>query len=185
MTPVTNRCGQALEDLKVPLYLHPTFSPAPVAPLTGYPALAGPVWGWGVETASHALRLMASGLFDRHPGATVILGHMGEGLPFTLDRIDDRWAILRHTQPVQQAPSFYLRNNFYVTSAGVESAVPLDATIRALGADRVLFSVDYPYQSAASAADFLERWEAPEDARLAVAGGNADRLLHLRADTTH
>ena len=142
--------------------------------------MAGPVWGWGFETGSHALRLIASGLFDRHPQATVLLGHMGEGLPFTLDRLDDRWAILRHPKPLQHPPSYYLRTNFYVTSAGVESAVPLDAAIRALGADRVLFSVDYPFQSAASAADFLERWDAPHDTRRAVAGGNADRLLNLQ-----
>lgn len=169
-----------LESLGVPLYLHPTFPPEPPCPLRGYPELAGPVWGWGVETASHALRLVAAGVFDRHPGAVLILGHMGEGLPFALGRIDDRWRILRHDRPLAHPPSHYLRHNMYLTTAGAESDAALLCAIAAMGLDRVLFSVDYPYQSAASASAFIREAPLTEEQRTAVCSGNADRLLGLR-----
>jgi 2,3-dihydroxybenzoate decarboxylase len=170
---------EQLAALKVPLYIHPAFSPAPLPPLEGYPALAGPVWGWGFETASHALRLIAAGVFDRHPDATVLLGHMGEGLPFTLDRLDDRWAVLQHDRPLEKRPSDYIRDNVYVTTAGVESEDPLRCALSALGQDRVLFSVDYPYQSAQSATDFLMSADLDPQTRQALASRNAEKLLGL------
>lgn len=168
-----------LSNLQVPLYIHPAFSPSPLAPLNGYPELAGPVWGWGFETASHALRLIAGGVFDRHPDAQILLGHMGEGLPFTLDRLDDRWAVLQHSVPLERKPSDYIRENVYVTTAGVESAAPLHCALEALDEDRVLFSVDYPYQSADTATAFLASVELDPSVKAAVASGNAARLLNL------
>jgi 2,3-dihydroxybenzoate decarboxylase len=169
-----------LASLGVPLYLHPIFPTEPPCPLRGYPELGGPVWGWGVETASHALRLVAGGVFERHPGAALILGHMGEGLPFTLDRIDDRWEILRHQRPLAHPPSYYVRRNMYVTTAGAESDAALQCAIAAMGLDRVLFSADYPYQSATSAAAFIRKAPLTEAQRAAICSGNADRLLGLR-----
>ncbi|WP_258803614.1 amidohydrolase family protein [Pseudarthrobacter sp. NS4] len=168
-----------LSNLKVPLYIHPAFSPAPLPPLQGYPELAGPVWGWGFETASHALRLVAGGVFDRHPEAQILLGHMGEGLPFTLDRLDDRWAVLQHASPLARKPSDYIRENMYVTTAGVESAPPLHCALQAMGSDRVLFSVDYPYQSAETATEFLRTVEIEPSVKEALASGNAAKLLSI------
>jgi 2,3-dihydroxybenzoate decarboxylase len=171
----------ALEELDVPLYLHPAFASTTPDVLSGYPELAGPVWGWGFETASHALRLVLGGVFDRHPSAQVVLGHMGEGLPFSLGRIDDRLGILDHGRQLAKPPSAYFRENVIVTTAGVESAVPLSATIAEVGVERVLFSIDYPYQSMTSATDFLFSVELddPHD-RAALASGNAERLLKIQ-----
>lgn len=170
---------QALEELNVPLYLHPVFPSEPVAVLKGYPELAGPMWGWGFETASHALRIILGGVFDRHPKANLVLGHMGEGLPFTLARLDDRYSILEHSRELAAAPSDYIKRNVYVTSAGVESAEPLHAAIAALGIDRVLFSIDYPYQSIRTATDFLRAVELTPSDRAKFEGATAAQLLRL------
>lgn len=170
---------ERLESLGVPLYLHPTFPPETPAVLAGHPGLAGPAWGWGMETASHALRLVSGGVFDRHPGAALILGHMGEGLPFALDRLDDRWAVLQHERPLRHAPSHYVRSNMYITTAGAESPHALQCALAAMGPERVLFSVDYPYQSAASATAFLAAAPLDPAVREALSHGNAARLLRL------
>jgi 2,3-dihydroxybenzoate decarboxylase len=170
---------EAVEELDVPLYLHPVFPAEPVAVLSGYPELAGPMWGWGFETASHALRIILGGVFDRHPNANLVLGHMGEGLPFSLSRLDDRYAILEHTRPLAATPSEYIRRNIYITSAGVESAEPLHAAIAALGIDRVLFSIDYPYQSIRTATTFLRSVELTPNDRTKFEGATAARLLRI------
>lgn len=170
-----------LERFAVPLYLHPIFPPRPPAVLEGYPVLAGAVWGWAVETGSHALRLVAGGVFDRHPGATVVLGHMGEGLPFALERMDDRWQIFTPERPLEHLPSYYVRNNLYVTTAGSEDPAALQCAIAAMGVRRVLFSVDYPFQSAESATKFIREAALDDDQRAAICSGNADRLLGLAA----
>lgn len=167
------------EELGVPIYLHPAFPAVPVPILEGFPELTGPVWGWGFETASHALRIILSGVFDRHPGATLILGHMGEGLPFTLSRLDDRYAILDTPRQLSKPLSHYILHNLYVTTAGVESAEPLHAAIAALGSDRVLFSVDYPYQIVGDATDFIVNVPLEDSVRRAVIGETAAQLLRI------
>jgi 2,3-dihydroxybenzoate decarboxylase len=168
-----------LESLGVPLYLHPAFPPRPPAVLEGYPELAGAVWGWAFETGTHALRLVAGGVFDRHPAATVVLGHMGEGLPFALNRMDDRWAVLRHERPLEHPPSWYVRHNMFITTAGAEDDAALQCAIGTMGVERVLFSVDYPYQSPASATAFIRSAALDDAQRTAICSGNADRLLGL------
>lgn len=168
-----------IEALDVPVYLHPAFPSAPYSTLRDYPDLAGPVWGWGFETGSQALRLIAAGTFDRHPDARIILGHMGEGLPFTLGRLDDRWGVLQHRIELELAPSEYIKRNVFVTTAGVESNGPLLCTIDALGIDRVLFSVDYPYQSAETATAFLAAVPLTEGDKRKLAGGTAATVLKL------
>jgi 2,3-dihydroxybenzoate decarboxylase len=170
-----------LESLGVPLYLHPTFPPRPPAVLEGYPELAGAVWGWAFETGTHALRLVAGGVFDRHPAATVVLGHMGEGLPFALWRMDDRWALLKHERPLEHPPSWYVRHNMYITTAGAEDQAALQCAITAMGVERVLFSVDYPFQSPTSATAFIRSAALDDAQRAAICYGNADRLLGLAA----
>ena len=170
------------EALDVPLYLHPTFPTEPPAVLRGYPALHGAAWGWAFETGSHLLRLIAGGVFDRHPGATVIVGHMGEGLPFALNRLDDRWTIMQHDQPIQQPPSHYLRHNTYLTSAGAEDEAALHCAIATMGVERVLFAVDYPYQSPYTATEFIRTARLDDHDRHAICSGNADKLLHLNPD---
>jgi 2,3-dihydroxybenzoate decarboxylase len=169
-----------LEDLQVPLYLHPSFPAVTPSVLEGFSELWGPSWGWGFETGSHALRLILSGVFDRHPSAQLLLGHMGENILFGLDRLDDRLAILQGGRELALNPSDYIRRNMLVTTSGVESSAPLRHAIDVLGIDRVLFSVDYPYQSMQSAVDFLTSQALEADHLAALASGNADRILRLR-----
>lgn len=167
------------EALVVPLYLHPTFPTEPPTVLRDHPALQGATWGWAFETGSHLLRLVAGGVFDRHPAATVVVGHMGEGLPFALNRLDDRWAIMQHDHPLPNPPSHYLRRNTFLTTAGAEDAAALRCAIETMGAGRVLFSVDYPYQSPAAATEFIRAAAIDEHDRRAICYANADCLLGL------
>ena len=171
---------ERLQDLDVPLYLHPGALSDSPAMFAGQPALAGPVWAWTADTAAHALRLIFSDLFERLPRLRVILGHMGEALPFLLWRIDDRHEldIGRPIAP-EQRPSFYFRRNFAVTTSGVCDPLPVLHGLAALGQDNVLFSVDYPYQDTRQAGDFLDRLAVGDTVRAGIASGNARRLLKL------
>ena len=169
-------------DLGVPIYIHPN-NPADVPHMyNGHPELWGPVWSWTVETGNHALRLVFSGLFDRYPGARLILGHMGETLPYQLWRFDSRWEISnRGEMRLDLPPSAYFRRNIWVTTAGVCSDEPLRCALSALGGDRVLFSMDYPFEKPEEAAAWIERAPLTEAERRAVAHDNAAALLGLRA----
>jgi 2,3-dihydroxybenzoate decarboxylase len=139
---------EALESLGLPLYIHPR-EPAPGVAGAGIPGFTVG-WGFAVETGTHALRLIASGLFDRFPKLTIVLGHMGEGLPFFLERIENRYRFETTMFPpkvkLQLSPGEYFRRNFLVTTSGMNFAAPLAATIATIGVDRVLFAVDYPFE---------------------------------------
>jgi 2,3-dihydroxybenzoate decarboxylase len=165
--------------LDVPIYLHPTNPMTIPEAFAGYPGLAGAMFGWAAETGGHALRLVLCGLFDRFPSLTVILGHMGEALPFYLWRIDSRFKISEPKVALRELPSAYIRRNIAVTIAGAFSAEPLRCTIDAMGLDRVLFSVDYPLEYCDEAAEFIEAAPLSEAERDAVCFGNAERLLKL------
>jgi 2,3-dihydroxybenzoate decarboxylase len=169
-----------MQTLDVPLYLHPVDMPSIPPAFAGHPVLHGAAWGWGVETATHALRLLFGGVFDRFPRLKLILGHMGEGLPFLRWRFDSRFAAYPHGITLARAPSAYLGSNIVITTSGVCSSPALVAAIEEMGAEAVMFSVDYPYESTAIAAEFIER--APLDAatRALVCHGNAERLLKLK-----
>ena len=172
------------ERLDVPLYLHPAPPSAPLrdALYRGLPpAVAGRLatgaWGWHAEAGLHMLRLIAAGVFDRHPGLRLIVGHCGEMVPFMLDRID---AMLR-TGPMALKPSDYFLRNIWVTTSGLFSLPPVLCTIQVLGVDRVLFSVDYPFGDNAAGRAMLDALPlAPAD-KARVAGRNAEHLLRLKA----
>lgn len=170
-----------LQRLGVTLYLHPSVIPADRwRVFEGYPSLAGPAWGWTASTGAHALRLIYGGVFDEFPAASVTLGHMGEMLPFQLSRLDSRYQQLdpRHRPP--RLPSDYLRTNVYATTSGVFSHAALLGATQAIGIDRVLFAVDYPYEVTAEAVEFLRTAPyAPADLAR-IAHGNAERILRLR-----
>jgi len=173
----------AAVELSVPVYLHPRFAPPDQQLLyQGYPAMAGAAWGFAVETAGHALRLIISGTFERHPDLVMILGHLGETLPFAIGRFDQVWAREAGTpqaQAISQPPSHYFHRNFHVTTSGFFHTRALQATIAELGADHVMFSVDYPFESSDAGADWFD--DLPLDpADLAKIGrDNAARLLRL------
>jgi len=170
---------ERLQALDVPLYLHPIDPYVVPQAYSGHPELVGAAWGWGVETATHALRLLFGGVFDRFPKLTVILGHMGEGLPFQRWRLDSRFAVYPHGVHLERAPSEYIGSNILITTSGVCSPAALAGAIAEMGAEAVLFSGDYPYESTAVAAEVIENAPMDEATRALVCHGNAQRLFRL------
>jgi 2,3-dihydroxybenzoate decarboxylase len=172
---------QRVEDLDVPFYLHPREPLPSREPIyDGHPWLLGPVWAFAAETAVHALRLMCSGLFDRHPRLTLILGHLGEGLPYNVWRIDHRLRKMPQGIPGRRTITEYLRSNVFLTTSGNFRTPTLVDAIAEVGADRVLFSVDYPFEETADAAEWFDTVPLPERDRLAIGCENAAKLFKLR-----
>lgn len=170
---------EALTGHDVPLYLHPNSAPLGWSVFEGSPELLGPSYAWAIETGAHALRLVFSGLFDQFPTAKVILGHMGEFLPFHMPRLDIRFRDLMPHVKLAKKPSEYLVDNFVITTSGVPSAIDLWAAAMAVGIDNILFAIDYPYESSAEAVEFLHALPLNEPDRHKIAHGNAERLLRL------
>lgn len=173
------------ETLGVPLYIHPAPPPPAVREiyfnrLPGHASLllsmAG--WGWHSETAIHVLRLVLSGAFDRHPKLKVIIGHMGEGLPAMFDRCDQVFADEARDR-LTRTVSRTITDQVWVTTSGFFSLPPLMALLMTFGADRVLFSVDYPFSPNRRGTDFLNTLPISEADKIKLAHGNADRLLGL------
>ncbi len=170
------------EALGAVIYLHPADPPAPMPVLAGTKGLSRATWEWGVETGSHALRLVFSGHFDRFPGATLALGHLGETLPYLLWRLDSRAKL--YGVKLAKPPSEYIRANIVVTLSGMFSAEPLSCAISALGHERVMFSADYPFESSAEAGEFIDRVQLADNVRTDICHDNAARLLRLRQTGT-
>jgi 2,3-dihydroxybenzoate decarboxylase len=164
------------EALGTAIYLHPTDPVAPLPVLAGHKILTQPMWGWGVETGSHALRLIVSGLFERYPKAKLVLGHLGETLPFLLWRFDSRSKMYGWKLP--KPPSQYLKENVWVTLSGMYDLPPVRCSLDALGNDRVMFSADYPFDSD-GAGEFMDTVAMDESLRADVAYNNAAKLLGL------
>ena len=172
------------EALKVPLCIHPTPPPEPVieAYYAGFSpevtnALSRQGWGWHIETAVHVLRLILSGAFDRFPGLQVVIGHMGEALPFMMPRID---RIMSPTLTKLDHPvADYLRENMYYSFSGFNFTPTFLNLYLQVGADRIMFSADYPYSPMAQARDFLDQLPVSPADKHKIAHGNAERLLRL------
>ena len=165
------------DALGAAIYIHPADPVAQPSVLSGYKVLMRPMWGWGFEAGSHALRLVISGHFDRFPRSRLILGHLGETLPFLLWRFDSRAKF--HGLKLNRPPSEYIRENVIVTTSGMCSAEPLNCTISALGADRVMFAADHPFETADEAGHFLDTVPLAENVRADIAYNNAVRVLGL------
>jgi 2,3-dihydroxybenzoate decarboxylase len=165
--------------LGVPFYLHPR-NPLPTQRriYDGAEALLGPTWAFTVETATHALRLMVSGLFDRLPDLQIVIGHMGELLPFAVARTEQR---LGHVSTValERAPQQILRENFHLTTSGNFHTPSLIGAILQVGADRLLFAADYPFERTADAAGWFDHTPISEPDRQKIGRTNAQRLLGL------
>jgi predicted TIM-barrel fold metal-dependent hydrolase len=171
-------CAQALG---VPIYLHPS-KPHPAvmqAYFGGYDELALAAWGFGIDTGAHFLRLVFAGVFDAFPTLTFILGHLGEGLPFMLHRIEDQTRLAAARRGLKRRPAQYLTENLVATCSGNFSAPAFLCTVTALGIDNVLFSVDWPYESNTAAVDFLKRQPLDPNDMAKVAHLNAERILRL------
>lgn len=169
--------------LDVPVYLHPREPlPSQRRAMLGYPELVGSAWGFGYETATHAVRLMLSGLFDRYPNLKLIMGHLGEGLSFLLPRMQHRMDEQRngeHGSKALRRPSYYFGRHFWVTTSGHFHARNLVDVIAHLGIDRVLFSVDYPFEQMDTAGRWFDDMQIADDDKYLIGRGNAVDLLNL------
>ena len=170
------------QRLDVPIYLHPGEPPDAVrdAYYSDLPpraqVLATSGWGWHVDTGLHVLRLVAAGVLDEYPSLQVIIGHMGEALPFFLDRSS---RILRAQANLEKPLEDYVANNFHFTTSGMFSYPPLTCLLSVVGADRVMFSVDYPYSRNEEGRDFMLGAPISRIDREKLAFRNAERLLNL------
>ena len=171
-----------VEQLDVPFYLHPRNPLPSMAQIyEGHPWLLGPTWAFGQETAVHALRLMCSGLFDKHPRIQIVLGHMGEGIPYSLWRIDNRnaWTKAPPRYPAKKRIKEYFLQNFYVTTSGNFRTQTLIDAILEIGVDRILFSTDWPFENIDHAAEWFDAASISDNDRMKIGRDNAVRLFEL------
>ena len=171
---------QVVENLDVPFYLHPR-NPLNVGhpEYEGHPWLVGPTWAFAHETAVHALRLMASGLFHKYPKLKIILGHLGEGIPFNIWRIDNRLRKSPMGYSAPKLPGEYFRSNFWITTSGNFRTQTLIDTMLEIGSDRLLFSTDYPFEEVNEAAEWFDQASISEADRLKIGRLNAIELFKL------
>src|SRR5215469_15937543 len=177
-------CAQAL---KLPIYLHPTQPPRPVieASYAGFSPIvlemfSGAGWGWHIETAIHVLRLILRGVFDQYPRLQIVIGHMGEGLPFMLQRLDVMpMAMTKLNRPV----SSYLRENVHYTFSGFNFTATFLNLLLQVGVERIMFSAYYPYASMEQARTFLDQLPVSSADRERIAHGNAEGLLGIPQET--
>ncbi|HUE60066.1 MAG TPA: amidohydrolase family protein [Acidimicrobiales bacterium] len=172
----------ALEELEVPLYLHPRLPSRAVqeAIYRGHPELVGAAWGFAPETATHVLRLVYGGVFDRHPGAKLILGHLGETLPFFAGRIQRAFAYNPYAQRTRKRLQDYLSDNIWLTTSGNFNDQALITALLTVGADHIMFASDYPYDMATDAARWIETAPISENDRRKICYDNAATLFGLR-----
>ena len=183
------------ESLGVPIYIHPTDPPPAVTDTyyAPYDSALVPTWGWPVETGTHLLRLICAGAFDRHPKLKIIVGHMGELIPFCFTRLNVgltmagwlRGATESEATPMRSNVGYYLRENVFITSSGVFDVPVFDCARAMLGLDNLMFSVDYPFQDSFAAMEFLQRCDLSPEDRERFAHGNADELLRLADRPRH
>lgn len=168
--------------LDVPIYLHPSLPHPAVMDVyyrdyaKDFPMVIRAAWGFTVETATLAVRLVLSGVFDRYPGLTMILGHLGETLPYFVWRIDHALA-----RPGQKSMSFrdIFCGHFYVTTSGNFSSPALICCMMELGVDRILFSVDWPFVANPPAVRWMEGAPICDEDKAKILSGNAKRLLRI------
>jgi 2,3-dihydroxybenzoate decarboxylase len=170
---------QRAEQLGVPVYLHPALPhpDAVKAYFDGYEELARAPWGFAVDTSCHFLRLVFAGVFDAYPRLKIILGHLGEGLPFAMHRMNEHsWAAAKR-RGLKKQPIDYLRDNLAVTTSGNWFEPAFACTLLALGADNILFAIDWPYEANKTGMEFLRALSISDADKEKIAHRNAERLL--------
>jgi predicted TIM-barrel fold metal-dependent hydrolase len=172
------------QALNVPVYLHPTVPPKAVieASYGGFsPAVTGMLigggWGWHIETAIHLIRMILGGVFDRYPKLQVVIGHLGEGIPFMLPRMNKN--LPKEITKLERPIAAYLRENVHYTFGGFNFPATFLDLLLEVGVGRIMFSVDHPYGSMAEARAFLQQLPVSEADRERIAHGNAEKLLGL------
>lgn len=173
---------RTVEAVDIPFYLHPR-NPLPSWSkfYEGHNWMLGPNWAFAAETAVHALRLIGSGIFDECPKLKIVLGHIGEGIPVYLWRIDNRngWMKAQHKYPAQHSVAHYFRKQFHLTTSGNFDTPALVNAMTVMGVDRVMFSVDWPFEGVDEGAQWFDKAEISEADRFKVGRENAVRLFKL------
>ena len=174
----------AAEATSAPIYLHPRF-PSMLKPYDSY-GLQGAIWGYQAEAGLHAMRLILSGTLDRNPRLTIVLGHLGEGIPYWLKRIDNRHAYASRVPgaagnmpTLQLTPSEYFRRNFVVTTSGINDPAVLDLALAAVGEDNIMFAIDAPYEDTTDAVAFFHSAGLSDHQRACIGHATARRVFSL------
>jgi len=169
------------QALGVPIYLHPTHPhpDAVKAYFQGYEDLARAGWGFAVDTSCHFLRIVFAGVFDAYPDLKIILGHLGEGLPFAMHRLNDHTYRAAARRGLKKTPLQYFEDNLLVTTSGNWYEPAFLCTLLALGADNILFAVDWPYEPNTAGIEFLKKLSISDADREKIAHRNAERILRM------
>lgn len=171
------------EKLGVPIYIHPSWpSPDILKPFMTYPVLGFSMWGFSADAGLNAMRLICSGVFDKYPGLKFILGHLGEALPWWIWRLDNRWKKFTaddRGRQMKKKPSEYIKENFFITTSGMFWHPSLLCAYLTLGADRILFAVDYPYEENNEAVEFMDTAPISDTDKEKIYHVNAEKLLAL------
>lgn len=176
---------EAAESLGVPIYIHPqTPSERMIGPFLDR-GLDGAIFGFAVEAGLHLLRIIVAGVFDRYPRLQIVVGHLGEGLPFWLYRLDYMHAVTVRArryasmQPLEKKPSDYMKENVIVTSSGMPWAPSITHCQSVLGVDRVLYAMDYPYQFVPQEVDLSDAIPVSDEDKKKFFQTNAERVFNL------
>jgi len=170
---------EAAEALNAAIYIHPRApSDGMAAPFDDYD-LEAAVWGYGMEVGTHAVRLMLGGVFDRFENLKIVIGHMGEAVPFWLWRLDYMGAPGRQDRPHRLSASEYFERNFAITTSGVEDPLALRYCIDKIGADHIMWAIDYPYQPTTPAVTWIDAAPLSDEEREEICHGTAERIFHL------
>jgi 5-carboxyvanillate decarboxylase len=175
---------EAAEALNRCIYIHPRgASDGLKGPLREY-GMDSAMWGYGVEVGTHAVRMMASGLFDRFPKLKICIGHMGEAVHFWIWRVtfmNSRSQTIGRAPKTQLTMTEYFQRNFVISTSGHEDPLALEYSIKKLGADNVLWAIDYPYQPTAPAVAFIDSAPLSSADKAKVAYQNAERIFHIKS----
>jgi 2,3-dihydroxybenzoate decarboxylase/5-carboxyvanillate decarboxylase len=170
---------EAAQALDAAIYIHPRApSDGMAAPFEAY-RLEAAVWGYGLEVGTHAVRLMLSGVLDRFENLKIVIGHMGEAVPFWLWRLDYMGAPGRQGRTQKLKASEYFARNFAITTSGVEDSLALRYCIDKIGADHIMWAIDYPYQPTTPAVTWIDTAPLSDDEREQICHGTAERIFHI------
>lgn len=171
------------EKLRIPIFLHPTVPRIKVLNQKYGYFLSGPAFGFAFETALCAMRLILSGVFDKYPNLKIVLGHLGETMPFMLKRMDfpfiQPWVLPNVKIKLSKKPSEYFKNNFLICTSGEFQDHVLKCAIQIMGENKVLFASDYPYEETKAAVERIKRLNIPEESETKIFYLNAKQALNL------
>lgn len=172
---------EAANAANAAIYIHPRNMPDQCSFMVRADVdLSGALWGFQMETGLHAMRLIVSGVFDQFPDLKIVLGHMGEALPYWLYRMDYMYgAYTRGQSKLKKMPSQYVKDNFLITTSGMNTHPVLKYCNEVLTSDNIMFAIDYPYQESTEASDFMNSAPLPASDCEKISHGNAERIFHI------